>query len=336
MQKLLIKLTSISIIWLFFWVSSGFASDISLIERLSGIRTANIQDNIPYDIISSTLEKYCSTNEINKANSLFKEFINDPKNNIYFTNSSPARQKIRFLWIKNMIIRADKLPDSSRCSQKYFLYKVLEKIHSNSNNFNTISLNNTIHTLNQNDAIFWKMAEFYIQSRINKLINDGILEAQDIQNLNNKIQIEYIHQCGNVHGSYHMLVSPNWQKSVKNIIIKINICSTPVYINNFRRYIDQIFVHELAHYLYYFKDDTTDIFDRICRKDQRNICGTQWFVSNYATSSKEEDYAESFTYRYLVVHEQKKRLPSPETPDDIAPIRISRKIEYFWQLFKIV
>ncbi|MEI7477149.1 MAG: hypothetical protein WCJ81_00995 [bacterium] len=59
--------------------------------------------------------------------------------------------------------------------------------------------------------------------------------------------------------------------------------------------------HELGHFYYYFHDNS-DAFSKICRtkshdKEVRS-CLPASFVSMYAMTNSDEDYAESFSYRY--------------------------------------
>jgi predicted SprT family Zn-dependent metalloprotease len=88
-------------------------------------------------------------------------------------------------------------------------------------------------------------------------------------------------------------------RKLKAILLNINLCEEASYLKNFLKYVRQIFIHELAHYLYYFKDYAPEQFDNICWKNENNLCDTNDFISTYAQKSKEEDYAESFAYRYL-------------------------------------
>jgi len=85
----------------------------------------------------------------------------------------------------------------------------------------------------------------------------------------------------------------------KQIKLNINLCTNELYLKNFDTYIRQILIHELGHYLYYFKDATTEKFDAICRKKGVLSCASTDFVSAYAMKNKEEDYAESFAHWYL-------------------------------------
>jgi hypothetical protein len=87
-------------------------------------------------------------------------------------------------------------------------------------------------------------------------------------------------------------------RKFKEIKLNINLCSEQNYLKNFNRYVKQIFIHELGHYLYYFKDKHTEAFNKLCRTGTRK-CESEDFVTTYAMKNKEEDYAESFAHWYM-------------------------------------
>lgn len=126
------------------------------------------------------------------------------------------------------------------------------------------------------------------------------MQPSDIKTLNNKITLNYVPNCGTTHGSYHMIQKPDGSnKTFKQIKLNINLCHDKTYWKTLENYVRQIFIHEMAHYFYYFKDSHYSAFEKFCRKGGQNICSSTDFVSKYATKNKEEDYAESFTHRYL-------------------------------------
>ncbi len=97
-----------------------------------------------------------------------------------------------------------------------------------------------------------------------------------------------------------MLQSEDGEKNLfKNIILNINLCDIPEYRQSFDKFVKQILIHEIAHYLYFFKDWQTERFQQICRSNGENSCQFDDFVSTYAMQGQEEDYAESFADRYL-------------------------------------
>ncbi|MEI6672657.1 MAG: hypothetical protein WCL02_04970 [bacterium] len=58
-------------------------------------------------------------------------------------------------------------------------------------------------------------------------------------------------------------------------------------------------LHELGHFIYYFKDTDPNTFEKNCRnttgKVIKNICTRDQFVSSYVQTNTEEDYAEIFS-----------------------------------------
>ena len=63
------------------------------------------------------------------------------------------------------------------------------------------------------------------------------------------------------------------------------------------RYIQQIVFHELAHKIAFSRDEKfKKEFEDICWKWEKNICKPKDFVSEYAMSDKDEDYAETFAF----------------------------------------
>ena len=318
-------------------VFSPIQDNINQLEQMIGLRTLSHEESIPYQVILSSLESSCTSADIQSGQKKYNNFINNPANKNYFESKSIIKKKLKFNGIKNLIIRSSNQQDKVLCVQKYFLYKILQKVQNTDPFSYPFSISNNSTSLSSESQIFSHLAHFYIQDRIQQLMKERVFNASDMSQLDNKIIVNYVEQCGNVHGSYHMFISPSGEQSVSKIIININICTTPHYLSNFKKYVNQLFVHELGHYLYYFKDDTNQYFDNICRKNNKNICNSDDFVSTYAQSSKEEDYAESFTYRYLMVYNHNRPIPTSEDKKEvIVPLRISRKIEYFGKLYKVV
>ena len=92
------------------------------------------------------------------------------------------------------------------------------------------------------------------------------------------------------------------------------------------KHIQQILSHELGHYIYFFKDINPSEFFNICWENAEITCLLQEFVSDYATRSQEEDYAESFAY-WLLYHEDNEYDTTPDNP-------INKKFTYFQKLFE--
>ena len=79
----------------------------------------------------------------------------------------------------------------------------------------------------------------------------------------------------------------------------IPLCDSYQYIDQLNTQVKKLLLHELGHYIYYFKDKSTNAFESLCRssdgKTTKNVCTSDEFVSAYAQTSTEEDYAETFS-----------------------------------------
>ena len=187
---------------------------------------------------------------------------------------------------------------------------------------------NNKQNLKGQDKIFALAAEALVQSEIAQMISKGIFDRSDLKTLDQKIELNYVSQCGNVKGKFHLLRKiDGTDKKVKKIDLNINLCYDKSYLNNFGLYVRQLTAHELGHYLYFFKDQKSQIFDQLCWDVAgKNSCQNPDFVSDYAQEKKEEDYAESFSYRYMGYEKQ---LEHGSAPSQIRTV----KYRYFDQIF---
>jgi len=134
------------------------------------------------------------------------------------------------------------------------------------------------------------------------MINDGIFTSKDVMALKDKITVKYMRWCRETRGGY--TISKNKEKvgtfTFEEITLHVNLCPSYKYINNLPSYLEEIFIHELGHHVYYFKDPNPKSFERICRKNnKKTFCESEDFVSRYAKTKAIEDYPESFLHRYL-------------------------------------
>lgn len=179
------------------------------------------------------------------------------------------------------------------------------------------------------DRALARQAETAVLREIKKLVRAGYLNEQDLEQLNHRIEIHYVRSCGKTKGSYHMLESHHHDRLFKNIVLHINLCNLPKYRNRLDQFVQQILIHEMAHYLYFFKDNQIKTFEQICRSSDQNRCQFHDFVSSYAMQSKEEDYAESFANWYLTREHRSRMIVDPEhhaSPN--TPTRLA-KMQYF-------
>ena len=180
------------------------------------------------------------------------------------------------------------------------------------------------------------LAPKLIQREIGKLISLGFLEPKDLEQLEGKIQLEYVRSCGSTKGSYRMTQNIDGSnRKVSAILLNVNLCETQEYLKNFERYVRQIFIHELGHFFYYFKDKYTSTFGQICRKEGKNWCSAEQFVSSYAMQNLEEDYAETFAHWYLGNISQEEMITDREHGSaEEMTAKLQLKNEYFGTLWK--
>jgi hypothetical protein len=196
-------------------------------------------------------------------------------------------------------------------------------------------INTTASLTNKTDILLSQLVEKYLQAEIGKLIALGFLTMKDVQTLDEKIEIHYVSGCGTTRGSYHMIQKTDGsQRKFKMIKLNVNLCNEENYLKNFDRYVRQIFIHELGHYLYYFKDTTTATFDVLCRGTGKSNCQDEDFVSAYAQKNKEEDYAESFAHWYIETTTDQEMIVDREHGSAITSFikqKIKRYFEIVWK-----
>lgn len=181
---------------------------------------------------------------------------------------------------------------------------------SNLNLNNLIQIKNILPIYEGNDYVkeitqkIITLSEIQVNTTIKNLIEKNVLTVQDLANLNNNISIKYLLGCDKTRGSYTIQQSENIigdirDTTLENITLNVNICFDYSYIQDLPKYVQQITAHELGHYVYYFKDTNPQSFEQKCRNGKKTICPKKDFISKYAQTWPEEDYAESFAYRYL-------------------------------------
>ncbi|MDR3169627.1 MAG: hypothetical protein LBU27_08035 [Candidatus Peribacteria bacterium] len=310
----------------------------TLLESALNFSESKISQKISYPIIYAVLESKCPTDVINETKQLTETMKSATSSTINKQTSKPDLAQ-RFTSLKKLLLAINTSDEATFCEQKYLFYALLEqtqllyletdnttKVSSQIANITTppvptttkepthgsalteviteqtyLSLINKTDSLNNlADLELATRAEAQLQKEIGKLIDFGFLGKSDIKTLNEKININYVNGCGTTKGSYHMTQRTDGSnKKFKQINLNINLCTTEKYLKNFERYVRQILVHELAHYFYYFKDTLSSTFNPICRDEKKSTCTSEDFVSTYAMTNADEDYAESFTHWYL-------------------------------------
>lgn len=143
-----------------------------------------------------------------------------------------------------------------------------------------------------------------VADALDTLHNIKVLSDNEKINIKNKLEIRFMKSCGN-NKWYHKI---NQYYNDNNILqdtkleeIKLDIplCDSYQYIDQLDTQVKKILLHELGHFIYYFKDTEPNTFERICRnttgKTIKSTCNRDEFVSSYAQTNTEEDYAETFS-----------------------------------------
>jgi len=310
--------------------SKGIFESDEIIKTVTNIEQNLINIEEPFRDIYSIFRTKCSEESIQEANNKIESM------KILWNSDSKVENRIidlnnKFSWIQKMLSAVDTDDKDEFCTQKYLLYNMLEetqnqyvqltnnklikytklqdssntvqkpkvKVHSAPSSIKYINLVNRTNDLNDEELNYANLADEYIQKEIWKLLEKNFLTQEDLKILDNKIVLNYNKTCANTKWAFHMLQSSDWkQKIFKSIILNVNLCDNKSFIQNYTNYIRQIFIHEISHYIYMFRDTWTADFDIICW-DSGKGCSEDSFVSNYANSNAAEDYAESFAYWYL-------------------------------------
>lgn len=319
----------------------------NFIEETINFKETIITTEIPYDIILKSLEKHCNNESITQAKNNLENILPTRKESI----NKKSKENIlneRFNNLKDRIINTDKTEEKVFCNQKYFLFSLLEttqllykeketspflqQIENEHKSTNTIEFNfigNTKGLPKDKKENISQLAKKYLTETITDLYNLKILNKRDIKTLNNKININYIQSCDTTRWSFHVMQNKKTKEIVfKEINLNFAYCESDHSETKLQRHAKQILAHELGHYVYFFKDKNPNEFSEICRSNWKINCLETDFISNYATTAKEEDYAESFAYRYI--HWSK------ETDHSSAPLDnpIERRTRYFRRLFE--
>ena len=296
------------------WEINIIEADNTITSWLN-IENITITESIPFKLIYEIYNKFCENSDIESAKNNSNTIKRLRSKNISYDKHIPIIEN-RFYTLKNLILNIDTKNENIFCQNKYILYNLLEftqtlylqYIEKANETYNksedkhtdtTIILINNSSNLTTKEQQFVILANDYIQRNISQLTNQHFLNKEDLAILNNHIVINYVKSCTNTQWEFHMLQSKNWSnKEFKSIELNINICNSKSFMDNFEHYVNQIFIHEIAHYIYTFKDDFTEDFTSICREFD-NTCSNEDFVSKYAKKNYAEDYADTFAYRYL-------------------------------------
>ncbi len=135
-----------------------------------------------------------------------------------------------------------------------------------------------------------------IYKTLDLLLSKQLLNWDEIKLFNQKIKIHYTRKCQPLRGNFQLINNDDWSRSPKGIELLVSLCKPLPEVKSLERQLQHILTHELGHYIYFFRDKTTEKFNTICRNDKQNTCTKGDFYSNYSQENKEEDYAESFAF----------------------------------------
>ena len=135
-----------------------------------------------------------------------------------------------------------------------------------------------------------------IYKTLDLLLSKQLLNWDEIKLFNQKIKIHYTTKCQPLRGNFQLINNDDWSRSPKGIELLVSLCKPLPEVKSLERHLQHILTHELGHYIYFFRDKTTEKFNTICRNDKQNTCAKGDFYSNYSQENKEEDYAESFAF----------------------------------------
>ena len=135
-----------------------------------------------------------------------------------------------------------------------------------------------------------------IYKTLDLLLSKQLLNWDEIKLFNQKIKIHYTTKCQPLRGNFQLINNDDWSRSPKGIELLVSLCKPLPEVKSLERQLQHILTYELGHYIYFFRDKTTEKFNTICRNDKQNTCTKRDFYSNYSQENKEEDYAESFAF----------------------------------------
>ena len=169
-----------------------------------------------------------------------------------------------------------------------------------------------------------------IYKTLDLLLSKQLLNWDEIKLFNQKIKIHYTTKCQPLRGNFQLINNDDWSRSPKGIELLVSLCKPLPEVKSLERQLQHILTHELGHYIYFFRDKTTEKFNTICRNDEQNTCTKRDFYSNYSQENKEEDYAESFAFWVSQLDNKN----SEKEHSSAQSQWIMQKEEYFNTLYK--
>jgi len=329
-----------------------------------------IKSAVPYEAVQDAIQKYCPKSAVDQAkaeaiplNEVWSDYLNKPNINKSLSD--------RFDMVKWLIAEQKQENTYKYCKDSYLLFSILKttqdlyswekdsKKTSTSKTTSTKTTQTATKTSNSETVTmhgvaydrmyftfvhdtawlpkeardsFYQSTDKYLHEIMYDLVNIGILDENDLKTMNYKIKVTYQQSCEITEWAFRVIRNKQTGKvTFKEIELIIAYCDKNNTPERQKRHVQQILAHELWHYIYFFKDKNPSNFSEICWDNGKMNCLPQDFVSNYATKSQEEDYAESFAYWYLYSTDDN----SSDGGHGSAPDNpINRRARYFEDLFE--
>ena len=332
---------------------------INYIKNTINFGNITIKSYVPYSDVQNAIKKYCPKTSVDQAN---KELQPLKEARTSYLNKPWIDKSLsdRFDLVKDIISEQKQENVYKYCKDSYLLFSILKTTQDlyswekdYKKNTNTTTQTSKAETESHNSASskkldftfihntnwlpddakksFSESSENYLQAILADLVDINILDKNDLKILNNKIEVTYLQSCEITEWSFRVVRNKQtWEYTFKWIKLIIAYCEKNKTPERQKRHVQQILAHELGHYIYFFKDKNPSKFSEICWDNGKINCLPEEFVSNYATKSKEEDYAESFAYRYLYNTDWSSDNQHGTAPDN----PINRRARYFEDLFE--
>ena len=344
-----------------FWISINNVNNIfdavDFIKESIRFNEITIQSDVPYNLVQKAIQKYCPQSTVVQAE---KELQPLKEARTSYLNKPGIDKSLsdRFDLVKWLIVNQKKDNKYKYCKDSYLLFSILKTTQdlyawekdskkaptkttenkSNSESHNSAPTKRLDFTFTHDTSwlpaeakkSFSESSENYLQEILADLVDINILDKNDLKILNNKIEVTYLQSCDITEWSFRVVKNKQtWEYTFKWIKLIIAYCEKNKTPERQKRHVQQILAHELWHYIYFFKDENPSKFSEICWDNGKMNCLPQEFVSNYATKSQEEDYAESFAYWYLYNADGSdgQHGAAPDNP-------INRRARYFENLFE--
>ena len=203
-------------------------------------------------------------------------------------------------------------------SDKFILDNFIQRKEDNNNLDIKYTLGNLWSTNANNMAnIIKNISVKATYDSISALNDMWIITDTDKQTIKGKLSLSFVWSCEK-NSWYHKINQYYDDKDIlqkttlEDIGVNIWLCNSYQYIDQLEQQVKKLVIHEIGHYIYYFKDTSPKQFAMICRNKEgtteKNTCNSDAFISTYAQTNSEEDYAETFS-RWALSEANKEYLP---------------------------